>query len=148
MNELRTKVRSDEVFDALVATGGMNNNASLYYYYPDGKPVTIDTCRPIGVKALGDIFLQNLWSDQLDMNQVAEIGYLIIKYAQEFNLEYSVGVGDREPQIWFIPDNAKDYQLEEDSKLMKKFKNNTRKRIPKIENSIKNLFPEFRIEEI
>lgn len=145
MSELRSKVRENEVFDALVATGGISDNteSNLYYFYPDGKPVTIDTCRPIGVKHLGDIFLQNLWSTNLKMEQVAEIGYLIIKYAQEFKLEYSVGVGEREPQIWFIPNNSKDYELEENSKLMKELNQRTSDRLPKIDNLIKSLFPEF-----
>jgi hypothetical protein len=149
MSELKSKVREDDLFEALVATGGKNTFANLHYFYADGKPVPIDTCRPIGVKHLGDVLLYNLWSAHLSMNLVAEIGYLIIKYVEKFELQNSVGVGNNEPQIWFIPDHSdEDNELEEDSHLMKKFRYNTLDRLPKIENAIKNLFPEFRIDQV
>jgi hypothetical protein len=42
------------------------------------------------------------------MKQVAEIGYFAIKYIEEFQLDQTVGIDDKRPQIWFIRDRHDD----------------------------------------
>ena len=42
------------------------------------------------------------------MKQVAEIGHFAIKYIEEFELDQTVGVDDKQPQIWFIRDRLDD----------------------------------------
>jgi hypothetical protein len=78
----------------------------------------------------------------MNMQSVAEIGHLIIKSSERFQLEISVGVGNGEPQIWFIPDNSnEDKELEDDSDTMKKITEKTSRRLPDVENCIMSLFP-------
>ncbi|HXG07212.1 MAG TPA: hypothetical protein VNI77_07805 [Nitrososphaera sp.] len=42
----------------------------------------------------------------MSMEEVAELGYCIIRCIEEFELDTTVGVGNTHPQIWYIPDNS------------------------------------------
>jgi hypothetical protein len=143
MHDIYYEYRNHEDhFNSLVAIGGKEINANLYYFLPDGRPTPIDTCKAIGAENLGDIFLNNIWITSMNMEQVAEIGHLIINCIEKFELEDSVGLGKNEPMIWFIPDNSdEDYLLVESSELMSKFIKSTSDRLPLVENLIKELFP-------
>jgi 20S proteasome alpha/beta subunit len=56
MNEVHSQYRGEELkFDSLVALGGKESPARLYYFYPDGRPLPVETCRAIGAEHLGDI---------------------------------------------------------------------------------------------
>jgi hypothetical protein len=57
----------------------------------------------------------------MNMKQVAELGYFIIKIIEKYELEDTVGLSKKQespesrPQIWFIPDhNVSDYQASND----------------------------------
>ena len=93
-----------------------NNSSYLKHMYPDGKTESIRTYIVIGQgEPVGRYFLKKYWKENLNMKQVAELGYFIIKIIERYNLEESVGLGNtddifqKKPQIWFIPDNRPDY---------------------------------------
>lgn len=50
----------------------------------------------------------------LTMEQVAKLGYLVIKYIEKYELDTSVGIGEEHPQIWFIPDGKDPYEIKGD----------------------------------
>ncbi len=50
----------------------------------------------------GSVFM-NYWRNDLTMEQVAGLGYFIIKYIEKLKLDAGVGVGDGKPRIWFMP---------------------------------------------
>jgi hypothetical protein len=73
----------------------------------------------------------------MTMTDVAELGYFIIKYIQNFNLDGAVGVDERHPvHIRFIPDNRQngkpDYQA--DDQMLNEFDERTNVRL----NSLKD----------
>ena len=75
----------------------------------------------------------------MNMEEVGELGYFIIKYIQRFELDLTVGVDNirvtnDKPQIWFIPDNVDDYQADEH--LLKKFEQKTQTRLEKLNQNI------------
>ncbi len=39
----------------------------------------------------------------MTMLEVAELGYFIIRYIQDFELDNTVGIGNKQPQVWLIP---------------------------------------------
>ncbi len=77
--------------------------------------------------------------------KVAELGYFIIKFIEKFELDNSVGLATRKPQIWFIPDlSDDDYELSFDSALMEKFDKNIDKELNKLDTVISDLFGGYR----
>lgn len=61
----------------------------------------------------GELFLSKLWNEQLSMKEVAVLGCFVIKTIEDFQLDESVGVGEKRPQVWFIPDNPPTVDTEE-----------------------------------
>ena len=97
-------------FDALIGIKSPNARSILNYFHPDGRPEPVTKYKAIGTgSSYGLIYLKQNWHEDLTMEQVAELGYFIIKYIEKFNLDLTVGVGINKPQIWFIPDNKDDY---------------------------------------
>jgi hypothetical protein len=47
-----------------------------------------------------------MWSNNISMEDFGELCYFIIKYFDNFEIDYTVGLGGMKPQIWFIPDNG------------------------------------------
>lgn len=82
---------------------GASTQMMKYYVIGHGEPY-------------GSIFLKKLWNEKMDMKQVAELAYFIIKYIQEEDLDNSVGVSNvppnDKPQVWFIPHNPRDVKEE------------------------------------
>jgi hypothetical protein len=62
------------------------------------------------------LFPKKCWNGQMTMEQVAELGYFIIKYIDNFGLNFTVG---GEPVIWFIPDNERDEKGEKIDYVLK-----------------------------
>jgi len=53
--------------------------------------------------------MKKVWNPELSMEQVAELGYFIIKYIENFELILTVGVGHiGYPQNWFIPHDERE----------------------------------------
>lgn len=84
----------------------------------------------------GTIFLNRFCKKEKDktMEEIATIGYFIIKYIERFELNDKVG---GEPQIWLIPDTG---QLDTPSPYQyKTLKENTEKRLVKHDRDISDL---------
>jgi 20S proteasome alpha/beta subunit len=94
-----------------ILLGIRSNPSSLYYVYADGQMEPVNRYKAIGNGwSFGSIYLKQNWNKEKTMEQVAELGYFILKYIQHFNLDRTVGVDTNDtPQIWFIPDNKDDY---------------------------------------
>ena len=100
-------------FDALIGISGkkfrINNNRSvLNYYFQDGRPEPVSQIKAIGTGSpYGSIFLKQNWerNNSLRMEQVAELGYLIIRYIetfeldQTFELDLTVGLNELHPLL-------------------------------------------------
>ena len=130
--ELTQKYRE---FEILIGMTG--NPATLQRLY-EGGIETINTRTVIGTgEPVGRFFLNKYWRKDMDMKQVAELGYFIIKAIMEYELENSVGLSNtsdndilRKPRVHFIPD-APDYQAEEKT-FLKECKNNVNTRLEKL----------------
>jgi hypothetical protein len=76
--------------------------------YPE--PIEEGRVIPIGISYIGDIFLKQFELSgeskmiNFSMKDVARIGAFIIKYVEKEKLHDGIGVGDQEPQIWFVKD--------------------------------------------
>lgn len=107
--ELNRRYRSVQLppLEVLIGAQTQDKGAILYHVYPDGFAEVVPKYRAIGHgEPFGSIFLKNLWRADLNMNQAAQIGYFIVKYIEEFELDTSVGVGNNKPQLWFIPNKG------------------------------------------
>lgn len=90
-------------FDVLLGIKG-NINAVLQYIYPRGFAESVRKYKVIGHgEPYGSFFLKHWWKQQMTMLEVAELGFLIIKFIEEFALDNTVGIGNSHPQIWLIP---------------------------------------------
>jgi 20S proteasome alpha/beta subunit len=110
-----------------------------------GTPYTIKNYHVIGSgEPYAKVFLKRCWDDQMNMEQVAEIGYFIVKYIEDFKLNFTVG---GEPMIWFVPDNEIengekiDYILKEKRpEQYARIRDNAIERFRKHEREINGLF--------
>lgn len=48
-------------------------------------------------------FIDNARQPEMTMEQVAGLGYFIIRYIASFGLDLSVGINNENPQVWYIP---------------------------------------------
>jgi len=118
---------------------GYDNMLQVFFTLPetkDGKTITklyimdMEDCLPqviedgkiamIGYKHLASPFMKSLENRKdMTMRDVARVGSFAIKYIEKEGLtEDAVGVGNLEPQIYFIPDGQipeeiKDYKLKD-----------------------------------
>lgn len=120
------------------------NESELWLIEGIGAPQRVSEYQAIGHgRPYGSIFLKKLWQPQLTMEQVAELGYFIIKYLEDSKLDTSVGVGDKRPQIWFIPNNVPNEAPEiheGDTALLDRLEINYQKRLKAFQNSIEDIF--------
>ena len=76
----------------------------LQYVYPYGLAEGVSKYKVIGHgEPYGVFFLKRWWKPDMAMLDVAELGFFIIKYIHEFELDNTVGIGDENPQILLIP---------------------------------------------
>jgi hypothetical protein len=140
-----------ETFDVLVGIKTTNQGSVLEYIPENGVAEVVRKYWVIGHgDPYGSIFLKELWRPDMTMQEVAELGYFIIRYIERFQLDNTVGVGNERPQIFFLPDNAPaDASTEEqakynlhpaDSILLEKFEMNTTKNLEKFEMNLKRDF--------
>lgn len=125
--------RYGQNYDVLI---GIRGGASiLKHMYADGGIEPVNQWKTIGSGSpFGKFYLKKYWHQSKTMEDVAELGYFIIKYIEEFGLDLSVGVGDNKsyPQIKFLPDGASD--REPTALEMQKFEKNARNKLEKIRN--------------
>lgn len=151
--DLNTKYnfKKELVFEVLVAVQYMDKKSALTYINAYGVPRTIEGCTVIGtggkyVKAL----LEKGWRDTMTMDAAAELGWLMIKYIEDLRLDFSVGLGGRAPQIFYIPDfytkkeihgsgPRRDKELTNENEL-RTIETRALKMFKKHERQLKNLF--------
>ena len=100
--------KDELLFDLLVAIQHPDDKRStLTHISAYGTKREIDRYHTLGI---GGIFtphlLEKSWRPEMTMERVAGLGYFNIKYIEDYKLHSSVGIGNQEPQIHFIPDNA------------------------------------------
>jgi 20S proteasome alpha/beta subunit len=104
LNEKYKEILRGQNFDVLL---GIKTTAKseLKYVHPIGFAEGVRRCKAIGHgEPYGSFFLKHWWKPNMTMLEVAELGYFIIKYIQEFELDNTVGIGGDYPQVWLIPD--------------------------------------------
>ena len=47
--------------------------------------------------------LRPMWNDSIQMDTVTSLVYFVIKYVERYGIDTTIGVSDKQPQIWFIP---------------------------------------------
>lgn len=96
-------------YSIVVARALPDSDSNLTVISGNGLPLKIDGCIAIGSgQGYTKIFLNKVWHKDMTMEQVAELGYFIIKYIEGFQLNLTVGVNEGYPQIWFVPDRELD----------------------------------------
>lgn len=103
LNEKYKDILRGQNFDVLLGIK-TTVGANLQYVYPFGFAEGVRRYKAIGHgESYGSFFLKRWWHKDMTMLEVAELGFFIIKYIQEFELDNTVGIGNGYPQIWLIP---------------------------------------------
>jgi 20S proteasome alpha/beta subunit len=90
----------DYGFDVLVGIQRVDITSILHYIYPNGTLEPVRNYKAIGAGSpYGSIYLKKIWNKDMTMEEVAELGYFIIRYVERFGLDLTVGAGDNVPQI-------------------------------------------------
>jgi len=98
--------RYDTSFDVLVGIQYTNKISEITYINHRGEPNNSGFFYAIGSgNNYAKIFLNQLQTTNISMKQFAEIGYFIIKYIENTELDASIGVGNLKPQIWYFQIN-------------------------------------------
>ncbi|MDQ6862785.1 MAG: hypothetical protein M3044_03060 [Thermoproteota archaeon] len=108
----------------------------LKHSYIHGGYVPVDTYKAIGSEHFGKFYLR-YWGPEMTMKEVGEMGYFIIKYIQNFNLDDTVGVDDDHPvDIRFIPDNPQNgkHDYKADDQMLKEFDKRTNIRLTRLKD--------------
>jgi hypothetical protein len=138
IHELGRKYHGYEI-EVLIGIKREGATSILKHMSSDGIPEPVLSYKVIGSGSVyGSIFFKKIWGDNMTMCQIGELGYFIIKYIEKFELDQTVGVGSKKPQIWFIPDEGVDHPADEDESLLEKFENKTQERLDRVEQSIVN----------
>jgi 20S proteasome alpha/beta subunit len=90
-----------------ISRADLGEKSILYYFHDDGLYQHIDNdYKAIGAEPYGEIYLNQLWNQKMNMDQSAELGYFIVRYIEKFRLDLTVGTGGDRPhrQVRFIPD--------------------------------------------
>jgi 20S proteasome alpha/beta subunit len=132
-------------YDVIVATQPPDKPPTLNLINGSGTPYTIKKYHTIGSGSpFSQVFLKRCWEPEMTMEQVAELAYFIIKYIDDFKLNYTVG---GEPTIWFIPNDEYengekiDYPVKEKKPdLYSQIKDNAMDRFYKHEKELNELF--------
>jgi 20S proteasome alpha/beta subunit len=131
-------------FDVLVGIQYNNQNSSLTYISQYGTYRPIDDFRIIGTGGrYAKIFMKKIWNKEMRMEEVAELGYFIIKYIENFGLDNTVGVNDSHPEIWYIPNkytNEERNDIHATEEQLEIFHKRTERRLFNHESHLKELF--------
>jgi len=134
----------NEKFDVIMGMQTSDAGAVFKHILPFGF-----TEPTFGVKGLGSgephgtFFLKTLYHDRLTMEQVAEIGYFIIRYIEDNDLDNSVGIGKHKPLVWFIPQNITQRPYIASEEFLTKVEEKTDGRLSEFLGNIHALFTEF-----
>src|SRR5215211_4377 len=96
MSDIMAKINrttSDDNFELLVGISGVyfpDRRSVLRHFSISGGYVPINSFKAIGSEPFGKVYLR-YWRLGMTMNEVAELGYFIIKYIQEMQLDNGVG---------------------------------------------------------
>lgn len=127
-------------FDVLVATR-TGRGTFLQHVIKNGLAEPVKTYRAIGSgEPYGAVFLKMLWRPDMTMEQVAELGYFIIRHIEQTKLDDSVGVGDGHPQIWFVPKDIQKQIQRAAPELLEQLQKRAKERLTEFENGVKQLF--------
>lgn len=153
---ITTLTELKKVYSNLGENVSFENILQVFFTLPEernGQPITrlykmdMEDCYPevveegkietIGYSQLASPFLKSLENDpNLKMKDVARVGSFAIKYIENANLtDESVGVGDQEPQIFFVPDENEPKEVK-DEKEIKELLNGVNQEVEKIKNMI------------
>jgi 20S proteasome alpha/beta subunit len=103
LNQEYHDILEGQVFDVLIGAK-TTINPVLKYIHPFGFAEGVRRYKVIGHgEPYGSFLLKHWWHENMPMLEVAELGFFIIKYIQEFELDNTVGIGDGYPQVWLIP---------------------------------------------
>jgi 20S proteasome alpha/beta subunit len=79
------------LYEVLVAIQPPDKPPTLNLIQGSGTPYTIKNNHAIGSSALyAQVFLKKCWYDGMTMEQVEELGYFIVKYIEDFKLNFTV----------------------------------------------------------
>jgi 20S proteasome alpha/beta subunit len=101
----------DSVGRVAVLVGMQTSHGSLLQYIlpssPMGMAETVREYKSIGHGIpYASLLLNMLWRRDLTMQDVANIGYFIVKSFEKYpQMDNTVGVDDERPQVWFIPND-------------------------------------------
>lgn len=134
-------------FDLLIGLNSFPEQkvpSRLRYFYPDGGTIEISNYKAIGTGApYGSIFMKKFYDQTKSMEEIAEVGYLTIKYIEKFDLDLTVGVDPNPdhfplnyPQIWFIPDSGNDFNLDDKKSRLEEMEKRAQARLQKYDKSI------------
>jgi ubiquitin len=101
----------DEALQVLFTVPESKNGTEYHRLYfmdmEDCVPVPIEEGKivEIGYSGIGRMFLKSLETKDFTIRDVARLGAFVIKYVESENLANgNVGVGNHQPQIWFMED--------------------------------------------
>ena len=131
-------------FDVLVGIQYNNQNSTLTYISQYGTSRPINEFRIIGTGGKYiKIFMEKVWKKDMRMEDVSELGYFIIKYIENFRLDYTVGISENHPEIWYVPNKYTDGErndIHATEEQLKIFSKNTKIRLDNHEAHLKELF--------
>lgn len=103
LNSAYSEVLRGREFDVLLGIQSTTSSV-LKYVYPYGFSEGVRRYKVIGHgEPYGSFFLRYWWKKNMSMLEVAELGFFIIRYIQEFELDNTVGIGEGYPQIRLVP---------------------------------------------
>ena len=119
-------------------------DSTLTYITQHGIQRPINEFRIIGTgEKFAKIFMKKIWNKDMRMESIAELGYFIIKYIENFRLDNTVGVNDSHPEIWYIPNkhtNQERNDIHASDEQLEMFRKKTKMRLDKYEAHLKELF--------
>lgn len=86
--------------------------------------------------------------EESTIKQAAEVGYFVIKYIEKLKIDNAVGVGERFPQVWFLPDEGEAEKESWDDKKrheateqeLASMESTARKRLLRFETNLKDFW--------
>lgn len=82
-----------------------DSDAKLYYLESENcLPAEVPSIVFIGQSQLSEIF-RKCWDENMTMQQTAKLGILAVKYIEQEGMSDNIGVGNLQPQVWFIPND-------------------------------------------
>jgi 20S proteasome alpha/beta subunit len=99
--------------DVLLALKHASGRAILKFIDHYGVSDDVLDYKAIGTgQPFGSVFLKEVWEKGMSMRKVAALGYFIVKYIEEFELDAGVGLGGGQPTILFMPHNGSIYRAD------------------------------------